>query len=179
MKKSIKISVAAVAVLAAIMMIVTLGGCTGRIASNLVEKAIENAAAEQGEDIDIDLEEGEVNITDEEGNEFSIGGTELPDDWPSAVPVNGDIAIQFAGKNTTDNKQSWTISGTFSGGAEDLYQFYKGEFASWTQDSDSSSESDGLKSYYYQVSNDTYVVSMIISDTEDQGVTVIQTVSEK
>jgi hypothetical protein len=179
MKAAKRTLIVAVSIIAIVALILSFSGCAGKIASSMVEKAIENAAAKEGQNIDVDLENGQVNVTDESGNEMSLGGTEIPSDWPLVVPVNDNITIQFAAKNTTDNKQNWTISGTFTGTSSELYDYYKGQMSSWNQDSDSSSESDGLKSYYYQVSNDQYIASIIISDTKDEGVTTVMTVTEK
>ncbi len=163
-----------------VVLLFVFSGCTQKIASKVIEKAIESAAAKEGESVDVNIEEGEVNITDKEGNELSIGGAEVPEDWPSAVPINNDIKILFSGKQTTDGKANWTISGTFNGDSKNLYEYYKGSFSGWDEDLDSSSSAEGgQKTYYYQVSDDSYVVSLIIGEKTDEGVSVILTVSEK
>jgi hypothetical protein len=163
-----------------IALILSLSGCTQRIAESLVEKAIEDAAAKEGENVDIDLEEGQVNITDEEGNEISIGGAEIPDDWPSSVPVNNDITIQFTGSQKTDGKMNWSLSGTYSGSGQNLYDYYKSELSGWNQELDSVSDAgDQGKSYSYQVSNDTYYVTAFIMEAEDGTVSIVLSVNEK
>src|SRR4030043_200323 len=86
MKKTI-IMILVLAVAA--MLILAFGGCKN-VASDFVEKAIEDAAAKEGEDVDIDIDEGKVSITDEEGNEISIGGTDIPDGWPAEIPVDNN-----------------------------------------------------------------------------------------
>ena len=163
----------------AIMLVLAFGGCTQNIAAKIAEKAIENSAAKEGESVDINLDEGQVNITDEEGNEVSLGGTTVPKGWPDVVPVNENITIQFSGSQKTDNKMNYNISGLYKGTSEDLYNFYKGALTSFTVDSDSVMDSgeDG-KIYSLQFSNDKYTVSVFVTDSNKE-VAVIMGVNEK
>jgi len=163
----------------AIMLVLALGGCTQNIAAKIAEKAIENAAAKEGESVDVNLDEGQVNIKDKEGNEVNIGGTTVPEGWPDVVPVNENITIQFSGSQKTDNKMSYNISGLYEGTSEDLYNFYKGALTSFTVDSDSVTDSgeDG-KIYSLQLSNDKYTVSVFVTDNNKE-VAVILSVNEK
>lgn len=162
-----------------IMLVLALGGCTKNIAAKIAEKAIENAAAKEGESVDVNLDKGQVNITDKEGNEVSIGGTTVPKGWPDVVPVNENITIQFSGSQKTDNKMNYNISGLYKGTSEDLYNFYKGALTSFTVDSDSVTDSgeDG-KIYSLQFSNDKYTVSVFVTDSNKE-VAVILSVNEK
>jgi len=163
----------------AIMFVLALGGCTQNIAAKIAEKAIENAAAKEGESVDVNLDKGQVNIKDKEGNEVSIGGTTVPKGWPDVVPVNENITIQISGSQKTDNKMNYHISGLYKGTSEDLYNFYKGALTNFTVDSDSVTDSgeDG-KIYSLQFSNDKYTVSVFVTDNNKE-VAVILSVNEK
>jgi len=181
MKKSLvkKILVILSVVVISGTLVVMLSGCAEKMAEKLVEKAFEDAAAKEGDNVDIDLEEGQVNITDEEGNEISIGGAEVPEDWPSVVPVNEDITIQFTGSQKTDNKMNWSISGTYSGTGEELFNYYKDAMSGWNEESSTVSDAgDDGKTYGLQVSNDAYYVSIFITENTD-GTGVILGVNEK
>jgi hypothetical protein len=175
--KKIIVTISILAVV--IMLVLALGGCTKNIATKIAEKAIEDAAAKSGESVDINLENGQVNMTDKEGNEVSLGGTTVPEGWPNVVPVNKDITISFSSKQKTDNKMNYSISGLYKGTAEDLYNYYKSALTGFTVDSDSVIDSgeDG-KIYSLQFSNDNYVVSVFITGS-DKEVTVILSVNEK
>jgi len=175
--KKIIITISVLAV--AMMLVLALGGCTQNIASKIAEKAIENAAAKEGESVDINLDEGQVNITDAEGNEVSLGGTTVPEGWPDVVPVNENITIQFSSTQKTDNKMNYSISGLYKGTSEDLYNFYKGALTSFSLDSDSATDSgeDG-KFYSLVFSNDKYTVSVFVTDSNKE-VAVILGVNEK
>jgi hypothetical protein len=60
-------------------------------AQDMVEEAIE---AETGGEVDLDAEEGTVTLRGEDGDEMTFTsneeGIELPDDFPSHVPVHPD-----------------------------------------------------------------------------------------
>jgi len=162
-----------------IMVILSMGGCKQKIAESLVEKAIEQAAAKEGENVDIDLEEGQIKVKDEEGNEIQLGGTEVPEGWPSEVPVSDSIVIQFSGKEKTDNKMNYHISGTYNGSGEDLYNYYKQQLSGWSVEIDSVTDmGDEGKTYSLQVSNDKYYVSLFVTGGED-NLAVMLTVNEK
>ena len=175
--KKIIITISILAV--AVMLVLALGGCTQNIAAKIAEKAIEDAAAKSGESVDVNLDEGQVNITDEEGNEVSLGGTTVPEGWPDVVPVNENITIQFSTTTKTDNKMNYSISGLYKGTSEDLYNFYKGALTSFSLDSDSVTDSgeDG-KFYSIVFSNDKYTVSVFVTDSNKE-VAVIMGVNEK
>lgn len=154
-------------------------GCAQRLAERAIESAIENAAAQEGEDVDIDFSEGELNISDEEGNEMSFGGADIPEDWPSVVPINNDIEINFSASQTTDGKKGWSITGTYGGRAEELYNYYKGEFSGWDEVSDVKTDmgDDGMN-YSYQATNGTYLASFFANES-DEGVNVVLSVVEE
>ena len=175
--KKIIITISILAV--AVMLVLALGGCTQNIAAKIAEKAIEDAAAKSGESVDVNLDEGQINITDEEGNEVSLGGTTVPEGWPDVVPVNENITIQFSTTTKTDNKMNYSISGLYKGTSEDLYNFYKEALTSFSLDSDSATDSgeDG-KFYSLVFSNDKYTVSVFVTDSNKE-VAVILGVNEK
>jgi hypothetical protein len=166
MKKAKKIMLVSAGIALCIILIFSLGGCAQRVATKMIEKAIEQSGAQ---DVDIDLDEGEVNITDEEGNEMSIGGADLPEDWPSVVPVSSDIEVMSTFSQTTDGKKGWTVVGNIKGSAEAIYQYYKNEFSSWDEQSDfTSDQGDDGKTYSYQTSNDNYFVTVWVFESDDE-----------
>jgi hypothetical protein len=174
--KKVWVVIAVVVISAALVM--SMGGCAQQIASKLVEKAIEGAAAKSGDSIDINLDNGEIKTTDEQGNEFSLGGTTVPTGWPSLVPVNDKIKIAFSGSSKTDGKSNWNVSGTYDGTGQELYDWYKSKLSGMATDSDSVFEADGEKTYSLQSSDDKYVVTLWVTEN-DTEVSVILNISEK
>ena len=166
MKKAKKMMLISASIVVCVMLVFSLGGCAQRVATKMIEKALEQSGAG---DVDIDLDKGEVNITDEEGNEMSIGGADLPKDWPSVVPVSNDIEVQSTFSQTTDGKKGWTVIGLFSGSGEALYDYYKKEFSGWDEQSDfTSDQGDDGKTYSYQASNDDYFVTVWVFENDDE-----------
>ena len=176
-----KITLIAIIMIISIALIISISGCTQKIAETMVEKAIENAAAQEGDNIDVDLQSGQVNISDEQGNKISIGGAEVPDDWPSEIPVNKDIQIEFAESwKADDGKMNWNINGTYNGSAEDLYNYYKSELSGWNEEIDSVAKAgDQGATYTYVVGNDTYNVTVSISESEDGTIRIVLGATEK
>jgi hypothetical protein len=174
-----KIIIIAVITVVSLALVFSIGGCAQKAAENLVEKAIEQAAAAEGEDVDIDLSEGELNITDDEGNEMSFGGSDIPDDWPSIVPVNNGIEIAFSASQTTDGKKGWSISGLYNGSGEELYNYYKNELSGWDEQSDATMDAgDDGKTYTYQASNGTYLTTVFVAEADDE-VNIVLSVTEE
>jgi hypothetical protein len=76
---------ATAALVAAIAIIPTVAGC-GQAAEQVAEQAAEQAIGG-----DVQLDDGNVTVTDDEGNEVAIGeDVSLPDTWPAEVPVYED-----------------------------------------------------------------------------------------
>jgi len=174
--KKIWIVIAVIVISAALVL--STGGCAQAIASKMVEKAIEGAAAKSGDSVDINLDNGEVRMTDEEGNEVVLGGTSVPDGWPSSIPVNDKIKIAFSGSSKNDGKANWNLSGTYDGKGQELYDWYKSKLSGMTTDSDSVFDADGEKTYSLQSSDDKYVFTLWVTENETE-VAVILNISEK
>jgi hypothetical protein len=151
-------------------LVLFLGGCKPKNAEKVVEKEIEEAASKS--------EEIEVKMTDDEGNELIPGGTSVPEGWPETVPINDNIKISFSGSSKTEGKTNWNISGTYSGTGQELYDWYKKNLSDWNTDSDSVFESDGEKTFSIQSSNDNAIVTVWITEGDNE-VVLIQNVSEK
>lgn len=172
----------AVILLAVLMAVFVLSGCAKageKLAEQVMEKVIEEAAEGEGADIDVDIGDEEVKITTDEGDELSIGGADIPDDWPSVVPVHPDLDIQTSFKGTSDDKNNFSISAMYGGSGEDLFNWYKSELSGWNVISEFSGEDDSGKSYSLNVENGAYQVSVLVIESDgDQEVTLILNATE-
>jgi len=160
----------AVILLVALMAVFALSGCAKageKLAEQVMEKVIEEAAEGEGENVDVDIGDEEVKITTDEGDEINIGGADIPDDWPSVVPVHPDIDIQTSFKSTSDGKNNFSISAMYGGSGEDLFNWYKSELSGWNVVSEFSGNDDSGKSYSLNVENGTYQVSVLIVESDD------------
>lgn len=73
------------------------GNAVKNIAEKAVEKACSEAAKENGEtaDCDVKMEDGQVKVSTQ-GGDVSIGGTDLPSDWPDYLTPDGGKVISVA-----------------------------------------------------------------------------------
>lgn len=78
------------ALIAAVTILPSVAAC-GQAAEQAAEQAVEQAVGG-----DVDLDDGSVTVTDDEGNEMAIGeDVSLPDSWPADVPTydGGSLAM--------------------------------------------------------------------------------------
>jgi hypothetical protein len=155
------------------LLILLLISCGPRSAETFAEKIIEKAAARAGEDIDIDLGDETVSITDGEGNSITIGSSELPEGWPDSIPIKRNMEVLFASASEDGGKNIWTVTASYPGSSTELYDFYKKEFADWEISADMLMESEGTKNYNLQVANDSYQISLLLADEDDTTAVVI------
>lgn len=86
------------------------------LAEELAEQALEG---EGGGDVEIDTDSGEVSIESDDGS-FTIGGGEIPTDWPVDVPSGGEVLA--VGE---DQDGGGTLSMEFAGADyDDMVAFY-------------------------------------------------------
>ncbi len=168
-------------------------------AEQITERAIEKAAEAEGQDVDIDMDEGSISIKGEDGEEiqidsdseemtikteegetkYSAGGADLPEGFPSIVPIHPDINIASSSTFTQNEKKAFAVTGTFEGDGEEIFNWYKGELSSLTIDSEQSFDfgEDG-SSYSISANDGTYNVAIIINESEDSNGVIIN-VEEK
>lgn len=112
------------------------------------EKASE-AVLESVSDMDVDLEEGEINITGEDGESISVGESlDLPSDFPSDVPIYDDANITSASSNSS--LESHYLSLTSTDDYSDITSYYESELEDngWTIDNTSTFTAQGKSTTY-------------------------------
>jgi hypothetical protein len=124
------------------------GGSGDEVADNAADELAEQlaeAGAGQDADVDIDSESGQVDVSTPDGDMSFGEGTELPDDFPSEIPLPADYQLNSAMSTSTDGSDGWTISGELPGATSDTFDELVAAFtdAGWTTTSDSSSETGG------------------------------------
>ena len=113
-----KIRQRSIAAIAAMTLIVTpaLAAC-GESAEQTAEQIAENAMGG-----DVDIEEGNVTITDEQGNEMVAGAdVALPASWPLPVPDPATLAMATVQTDGTAYAM-WVVDGSASEVADDYGQ---------------------------------------------------------
>lgn len=119
-------------------------GC-GKAAEKGIERSIES---ENGGDADVDLSDGNIQVSDGEGGTVEIdasGNASLPDGFPSDLEVAGTTNIIQASNSTTGDSQVQLVTLQFEGPVADAYEGYKVqlEAAGYEIESDSSGTNAG------------------------------------
>lgn len=179
MKKIISIVTVISAILVTIFFV---SGCLGqKIAEQAVEKVIEKAiGSEDGEEIDIDLDEEGMTIKTDEA-EMTIGtSADLPDGFPNSVPVYPDMEITTSWKTVNDGKENFSIGATTKDSGEKVFNWYKDKLSGWDIESEWSADSgDDGKTSILDVSDGNHYVSITVVETPGEGTAVILNVVEK
>ena len=166
--RTIRSRAAAGAVIAALALTPALASCgmaTEKAAEQLAEQAIGG---------DVDVSDGEVTITDDEGNAVSVGeDVAIPDTWPSEIPLYDGGTLQMV---SVTNDGSATAMWLVEGSATDAAAAYGSslESAGFTVDTESNMGGMILNSY----KGSGYTVSMQSIASED-GQTTLMVVAEK
>lgn len=184
------LALAAVAALA-------LAGCSSEdLSERAAEEIVEQQLEENGENVDIDINDGDVRIetpegstvidVDDEGNgqiqvegsdgdmqvQFDEGGgVDLPEDFPGDVPLPDGLNIQSASSLDAPEGATFIINGTVDGDFGDATDAYASalESAGFTQQSMTES-ADGT--FFGFVSADWNVTGGIFPDTSGAGGTM-------
>lgn len=137
-----------------------VAGCGGddEAAEKIAEKVIEN---ESGGDVDI--EDGEVSVTDEEGNKSTMSsGEELPEDFPKEIPLPDGAKITSGTKVSTGGDDTFAITAEVDDSPKDVLAFYKEELAGFKNEMEISTDSGSSAQYV----NDDWNILLGVSEED-------------
>jgi len=164
-------------------------------AEKITEKIIEQAAASEGEDIDVDISEGEIKIQGQDGEEMNISadeggatiktdegetvistgeGLDLPEDFPAEVPVPSDLNIITGSSFTQDGEKTFSIAGTYTGSLEELSGWYKNELSGWEVEYEETFEAEDGSTYSITAVSSSNRVSVLIFESEGEVTLTLQ-----
>ena len=178
MKKIIVITAVMVSML---LVLLLASGCFGqnvaeKIAEEVIEKAIED---EGGENVDIDLDDGEMTIESDDGEVSIAMGEDLPDNFPDNVPVYPDMEIISSWAVTEDNKDSYSVNGLTEDAGDDVFAWYKDSLSGWEIENEFSASGDDVKTSSLSATSGGLVVVIMVVETEDEGTSIMQSVTEE
>jgi len=174
--------IAIIAVIVPMLLVLVLAsGCFGQnIADKIAEEAIEKAIeSDSGENVDIDFDDGEMTIESDDG-EVSIGmGSDLPDNFPDNVPVYPDMEIISSWSVTEDDKDSYSINGLTEDAGDDVFAWYKESLSGWEIENEFSASGDDMKTSSLSAKSGGLVVVIMVVETEDEGTSIMLSVTEE
>jgi hypothetical protein len=143
---------------------VALAGCGGddKAAEKIAEKAIEH---ESGGDVDID--DGEVSVTDEDGNKSTMSSSDkLPEDFPKEIPLPDGAKVTSGTKVSTDgNGDTFAVTAEVDDDPKDVLAFYKDELDGFKKEMEISTD-DGASAQY---TNDEWNVLLGVSNEDGKN----------
>jgi hypothetical protein len=148
-----------------------LNDASDEAAERTAEEIIEGAT---GGEVDIEDDGGSVTIETEEGAVTIEGGegTDLPEDWPSDMPVY-DGTITGSSSFSTPEGDSMTVTIETGDSVDDVLAFYQAELQSdgWTEDFVADSSDGGERAVSLVVSKGERNGTVAIN--EDEGTTFV------
>jgi hypothetical protein len=154
-------------VLITVLSTVFLGGCflTDKIAEEVTEKAIEN---ETGSDVELDTEDGGVSVETDEG-EMNIGSkANIPDNFPSDIPLidYSEILNSAVYTDDEDGTTTYQVMITSEENFEDTLEFYDDGMTDQGWDREASVNSEGTSMLSNTKGENTCTVWVIEEDDE-------------
>ncbi len=157
---------------AALLGLALVGSCSSDdVAEQLTEQAIESSGGE-GADVEVDSETGQVDIETDDGS-MSFGTAELPEGWPSEIPMPDDYELTNAMVTGADGERSFIVGGSFEGDAMATFESLTEQFAQdgWTEVTKTDmSSSDGVNASA-SFNGDTWQAILSVSELADAGTT--------
>lgn len=159
-----------------------LAGCGS--GSDVAEKIAEEAA-EQGSGGNVDIEDGNVKYTDDEGNEteFDVSGSaELPDGFPEDLAPPDSVKIITSNTSTVNGQKTMVVYGEADGTVEELAEGLKSQLteAGYEISNDSSMAGTGGDFVGLTATKGTTTVTASVTGATTGGKTAISlSVSEE
>ena len=167
-----KLIIIASIIIAVIIIAFTFSSCKKaeeEITGQMVEKPVESEILEETNEIDIDTDDdatkGELKITSNDGEEINTGEADIPDDWPSEVPIHPDLEIISSNIFTQEGEKAFLVSAMYKKGSSlELFNWYKNKLSpGWEIVSVSSVDS------FYSITANTSVYALYLTITEFEG----------
>lgn len=132
-----------------------------KMAEKAIEKTIESSMGIENADIDLNEEGGKISS---DTGEIAFGDdAEVPEGWPSSVPVYPDIKVTYSAKSKdSNNKDTFAIlAEATKGTVKEIYEWHKSKMSGWETESDYFGTSDGNDSFNLSWKNDQYQILLM------------------
>ena len=190
-----KLIIIASIIIAVIIIAFTFSGCgkaEEEIDGQIIKKLTESETVEETKDIeadngidvdkDGDATKGELKITGDDEEEINIGEADIPDSWPSEVPIHPDLEIIYSSTFTTqEGEKAFLVSAMYKKGSSlELFNWYKNKLSpGWEIVSESSVDSNE-EGFFYSIRANTSLYDLYLTITEfEDEISVSINVGEK
>ena len=178
-----KLIIIALIIIAVIVIAFTFTGCVKaeeEIDGQAIEKPVESETVEGTKDIetdngidvdtDVDATKGELKITGDDEEEINTGEADIPDGWPSEVPIHPDLEIISSSIFTQEGEKAFQVSAMYEKGSSlELFNWYKSKLSpSWEIISESSVDYDE-DGFFYSIRANTSLYDLYLTIIEFEG----------
>ncbi len=163
----------AMRVVAPLAVFVALGtataGCGGsddvaNSASDKIAEQLAEAGAGDGADVNIDSDNGQLDISSDDGSMSFGDQTELPEDFPSDIPLPSDYELTSSMSMGGGNSDGWSISGTLTDASSATFDDLVAGFtdAGWTKSSEATNDTGDGTTATAMLTSDSWQVVVSI-----------------
>ncbi len=158
----------------------TGAACSSEDLADRVAEGIAERATDEDVDFDIDSESGQVNVSTPDGD-FSLGSDELPEGFPSEVPLPEGLSIVTSMRMGESDTTAFTIVGQVDRSAAEVADEITGAFDAdgWDETMLTTSSFGDTDSTAASYTKATWTVNVSITGGSDGGADVSYSVSNE
>jgi hypothetical protein len=142
-----------------------LAACGESTSDKIAEQVVEQ---QTGDDVDIDSEKGEVNVTSKDGSSSFSSSGDLPKGWPKDVELPDGAKIKGSSAVKADGGTNLMVSAEDKGASlDDIVEHFDEQLDGWKNDSVTSSDTGKRASAFQSWTKDGQVFTLVVSDAGD------------
>lgn len=96
----------------------------------LTEAIVENIS---GENVDINSEDGSFSVKSDDGS-FTYGTEELPEGFPSNIPLYEGQKLTSSYRSSTDSGNTWSVTAETNDSVDKVDDYFDEKFTGWTNE---------------------------------------------
>lgn len=168
------------AIIGAVAALATAAACSSEDLADRVTEGIAERATDEDVDFDIDSESGEVNVSTPDGD-FSLGGDEVPEDFPSEVPLPDGFTVVTSMRMGEGETTTFTVIGQVDRSATELDDEISAAFdgGGWEETMRSTTSFGGTDSTTVGYTRSGWTANVSITGGDDGGSDLNYTVSNQ
>lgn len=154
--------------------------CSSEDVADRVAEGIAERGSDEDVDFDIDSESGRVDVSTPDGD-FSLGSDELPDGFPSEVPLPDGLTVVTSMRMGEGDTTAFTVVGQVDRDASAVADEVTGAFddEDWEETMRSTSSFGDTESTTAGYTNGDWTVSLSVTGGSDGGADVNYSVSNE
>lgn len=144
-----------------------------KVGENLIEAAIKS---ETGGQANVNVDDGSVTVTSDDGTISFGGGTSLPNGFPTNVPTPDNATLTGSFSGTEDEKTTYSLVYTVTQNTTTASEAYQTELknAGFTVTSSGSASTGGSSYSGFEATKDTTNINVAVAgDTQQTTLTIV------